>query len=270
MSKQEKSRIDIIKSIKTPLNFFVVVVLIVEGYLSAILISGDISENDTSIIIYSMIVLIFLTVATVGFIAYKKPHSLGDPNVLPYKLEKNKIESLGIVDIFSGRSVTIEEEYSKRLEKMTQHLDIIGFGLSHFRKDYGKHFIELAGKAKVRILLLNPEFHICDDLSISDIRDKEENQEIGTIRSQVIDFIKDYKKLKKELNNNNFEVKLYNSLPTINIFRIDNEMFIGPYLVNRDSRRTITIIAKSEGELFKQHLEHFNELWDEYSIEISE
>ena len=195
---------------------------------------------------------------------------MGDSNGLPYQSENNKIESAGIVDIFSGRSVTIEDEYSKRLEKMTRNLDILGFGLSHFRKDYGKHFIELAGKAKVRILLLNPEFHKCDGFSISDIRDKEENQDIGTIRSQVTDFIKDYKKLKDELKSNKFEVRLYNSLPASNIFRIDNEMFIGPYLVNRDSRRTITIIAKSEGELFKQHLEHFNELWDEYSIEIRE
>lgn len=239
--------------------------LIAEGPLYAVLLSGNISDKDRSIIIYAMIAVIFLTVIVFAIITYKKPHSLVAPNA-----PSSEIECAGIVDIFSGRSVTIEDEYSKRLEKMKQNLDIIGFGLSHFRKDYGKHFLELAGKAKVRILLLNPEFHNCKGLSISDIRDIEENQEIGTIRSQVADFIKDYKKFKKELKSDNFEVRLYNSLPTINIFRIDNEMFIGPYLVNRDSRRTFTILAKSEGELFQQHLEHFNELWEKYSQKISE
>ena len=85
----------------------------------------------------------------------------------------------------------------------------------------------MAGKAKVRILLLNPDFPEYEKYSISDIRDEEEGQTKGTIRSQVEEFISDYKQMKNELKNDNFEVRLYNSLPTVNIFNIEKASF--PY-----------------------------------------
>ena len=204
------------------------------------------------------------------FILIKRPNLLKDSHAKSESTDaiEKKADEWGIIDIFSGRSVTIEDEYNKRLSVMKKELNILGFGLSHFRKDFSKSFIEMAGKAKVRILLLNPDFPEYEKYSISDIRDEEEGQTKGTIRSQVEEFISDYKQMKNELKNDNFEVRLYNSLPTVNIFNIDHEMFVGPYFMNRDSRRTMTILIDSKGDMFEQHIEHFNEIWNNYSDKI--
>ncbi|WP_156158869.1 hypothetical protein [Methanosarcina siciliae] len=273
MSAEKERKADILQHIKKPIHIFSLVFLIPEGLLTLMILLGNLSESDKSRIILSMILLTFVAFISFIFVLYKKPQVFENSNVssqLSTKEETSYLKSAGLVNVFSSRSVSIEVEYSKRLEKMSKNLDVIGFGLSHFRRDYGKKFIELSGKGKVRILLIDPEFHLNEGKSISDLRDIEENQDIGSIRSQVKDFIRDYKKLKEILNSDNFEVRVYNCLPSVNIFRIDNEMFIGPYLINRDSRRTVTVLVNSTGELFEQHMEHFEEIWNNYSRKIDE
>lgn len=271
---EREKKAAVLRSIKTPLHVLSLMFLIPEGLLALMIILGNVSENDKSRIILSMIGLLFFSAIFFAFIFYKKPQLFHNQNIsLPQSANEEISDNLklaGLVDIFPSRSVSIEKEYSKRLDKMSKNLDIIGFGLSHFRRDYGSKFLELAGKGKVRILLINPEFHMSKRKSISDIRDIEENQNSGSIRLQVSDFIKDYMKLKKKLDSDDFEVRIYNCLPTVNIFRIDDEMFIGPYLMNRDSRKTATLLVNSTGELFKQHINHFEEVWNNYSEKIDE
>ena len=252
------------------LRFLIYFVAVMDFLLLVLIGVGNIPPTTQSNLAYIFGASIILPVLIYAFMVIKRPDLLKDSHANSENINdiEKKVDEWGIIDIFSGRSVTIEDEYDKRLKVMKKELDILGFGLSHFRKDYNKSFIEIAGKAKVRILLLNPDFPEYEKYSISDIRDEEEGQTKGTIRSQVEEFISDYKKMKKELKNDKFEVRLYNSLPTVNIFKIDNEMFVGPYLMDRDSRRTITILIDSKGDMFEQHLEHFDEIWDNYSDKI--
>ena len=237
--------------------------------LLAIIGFGNIPTTTQSNLAYIFGASIILPILIYGYMAIKQPYLLKDSHSNSEDIHGigKKADEWGIIDIFLGRSVTIEDEYNKRLSVMKKELNILGFGLSHFRKDFSKSFIEIAGKAKVRILLLNPDFPEYETFSISDIRDEEEGQTKGTIRSQVEEFISDYKKMKKELKNERFEVRLYNSLPTVNIFNIDNEMFVGSYFMNRDSRRTMTILI-AKGDMFEQHIEHFDEIWNNYSDKI--
>jgi hypothetical protein len=69
---------------------------------------------------------------------------------------KDKLDLLsiaGLQRIFPTRSVSIRDEYHSRL-RSAKEVDILGFGLSSFREDYGSKFAELSLKTSFRILLL--------------------------------------------------------------------------------------------------------------------
>jgi hypothetical protein len=57
------------------------------------------------------------------------------------------------------------------------------------------------------------------------------------------------------------EIRLYRALPLINIFRIDDDLFWGPYLLEDQSRNYPTLLVRSPGWLFQRLEQHFEMLW---------
>jgi hypothetical protein len=160
----------------------------------------------------------------------------------------------GLSRIFPARSVVIKEEYDQRIREAI-YIDMIGFGLSTFRQDYGDVFGDWT-KKRVRILVLDPNFPQ-PDKSYAAQRDREERNEDGRIAAEISEFIKMTGPLIKE---GRFEVKIMRALPSINYFRLDNEIFWGPYLVGGPSRNTPTLLI-AEGYLFNALSSHFEALW---------
>jgi 2-polyprenyl-3-methyl-5-hydroxy-6-metoxy-1,4-benzoquinol methylase len=80
---KKSERIGIIKTVETPLGFFVLVVLIVEAVFG--IVAGFSKESLQSIIIVSMICLIFSLIAIVAFLAYARPEALKGLRALPYQ-----------------------------------------------------------------------------------------------------------------------------------------------------------------------------------------
>jgi hypothetical protein len=169
-----------------------------------------------------------------------------------------RIDDIGVADVFSERSVGIRSEYNARLNAVARNIDILGFGLQHLRQDYRDQFPAWAGAAQVRILLIDP------DSPYANTRDVEEGEAPGSIAQQVRDFLTVTTALRQQ-NPSRFQVRLYTALPSINMFRIDDEMFFGPYLLSRPSRLTPTFLLR-RGKLFNDLLDHFEHLWsDDFS-----
>lgn len=174
---------------------------------------------------------------------------------------KSRIEALttaGLVKIFSGRSVLIRDEYHKRLAH-ARHIDLVGFGLSAFREDYINDFVGWSHRADVRILLIDPDFPTSEH-SLADQRDREENNTVGQIRSDVQAFERAVSNL-SGLNKKRFKLHRVRAIPAINMFRIDDDVFWGPYLMNQQSRNTPTLLAVRGGFLFDMLEKHFEALW---------
>jgi len=74
IKNNQSNRFDIIKTVKTPLGFFTLVVLIVECLLG--LVSKMTQGQIQSFLIVSMVILIFLLVAIVAGFAFFKPEAL--------------------------------------------------------------------------------------------------------------------------------------------------------------------------------------------------
>jgi hypothetical protein len=63
-----------------------------------------------------------------------------------------------------------------------------------------------------------------------------------------------------------FQIRLAITLPSINMFRIDDEIFWGPYLISsshygRTSRNLPTMIVRRPGYMYDRLLDHFDEIW---------
>lgn len=160
----------------------------------------------------------------------------------------------GLINAFNARSVVIREEYASRIRDATE-IDMIGFGLAAFRQDYGGVFTDWK-KKKVRILLLDPDFPN-KDASFAVQRDREEKNEPGRISGEVNQFINDVREICKE---GVFEVRLMRALPSVNYFRLDQDIFWGPYLINGPSRNSPTFLVRG-GYLAEALKSHFNALW---------
>lgn len=179
-----------------------------------------------------------------------------------YILEmKNKF---GLLRVFEQRAIPIRDEYESRLQIAEESIDILGFGLQSLRQDYHLHFSEWAARARVRILLLDPEFP-APEYSVASQRDEEEGDDRGTIAKEVRRFVDACADLLR--TSQRFEVRLYRCLPMVNIFRIDRSLFWGPYLLLEVSRNCPTLLTQEGGILFDKLSAHFEQIWqsDVYS-----
>lgn len=179
------------------------------------------------------------------------------------------IKSLGLVAAFDKRSIAIGSEYDNRLLKARKTIDVMGFSLTALLDDKGDEFEKWAKHASVRILLIDPNFP--QRRPFANIRDYEERNTVGTIKRGVERFVEATRPLWTSPDIN-FEVRLSTVLPSINMFRIDDELFWGPYLLDSTSKTTPlhsrnlpTMIVNSDGLMFPRLVEHFEAIWNDPS-----
>lgn len=169
------------------------------------------------------------------------------------------ITEAGIASVFRHRSVRIKEQYDVRLHR-AKRIDLIGLGLSSFRDDYKRDFAEWSRRAKIRILLIDPEFPTKAQ-SLADFRDLEEGGSKGEIRADVEAFEAEVRG-NADIDQTRFQIRRMRSIPAINLLRIDDEIFWGPYLMAERSRNTPTLLVSRGGFMFGDLERHFEATWD--------
>lgn len=97
---RDGARAGLVRSVQTPLGFFVLVVLVVEAILGVVV--GATTGFDRSVTIAGMLIIIAGLIATVAFLAYYRPEALrGDrpPATSPSELLPEGSESVETVEI---------------------------------------------------------------------------------------------------------------------------------------------------------------------------
>lgn len=174
------------------------------------------------------------------------------------------LDEFGILNAFEHRGVAIKPEYDEFLRDAEEGIDILAFGLKHLLEDYESEFAAWATRCRVRFLLLDPHSPGTPKYKHADARDREEGNTEGSTANDVLTFLARTATLRMQMPDR-FQVRLYNTLPSVNIFRIDNHMFFGPYLLKKPSRNTPTLLLR-RGLLYDRLRLHFDDLWsDEYS-----
>jgi hypothetical protein len=175
-----------------------------------------------------------------------------------HKLTKNKLTATYVTR-------DLKEEYSALLNSASKKIDVLGLGLNKFREDNGEIVKQkcLQG-VQVRFLVIDPE---SDSFKM---RNLEEGDKMGeTIRApqeKLLEYVADTNQaVATKAAGKKIQIKYYKSSPTTMIFRIDDVMFVGPYLHKRVSRNTCTFKLE-KGELFSQYEDHFEKLWNDLTI----
>jgi len=169
------------------------------------------------------------------------------------------IRQFGLERIYDRRAAQIRSEYASRLASASSAIDILGFGLKDFRRDYVAELGAMSARAKVRILLMDP------DADLPQRRDIEEGQSTGTIASEIKEFLTQFSQHYGTAATPTLELRLFTCLPSVNVFRIDNELFWGPYFIGRASGNTFTLRARRGFPMYEQLLSHFEEIWLHHS-----
>jgi hypothetical protein len=172
-------------------------------------------------------------------------------NIQETEQEKfDNIFTAGLDSVYPKRDL---DRYDELIKKLSYCIDVTGYSLRGFFESFRDIVIEKLkrdSRIKVRILVVDP------DSVFSKEREKIEGHPEGTFKDSV-QTVKSY----FSKYSNNIEIRKINFQLPCMIFRIDNVMFIGPYLFQRPSKSTVTFELNRNGWLFEMFEKEFDNLW---------
>ena len=156
----------------------------------------------------------------------------------------NVLFDIGITHVYKKRYL---DKYDQLINQATEMIDVTGYSLRGFFQSYRSEIINKIEKNpnfKLRILLVDPRSIFSKE------KEKEKNGEYrGVFHANICTLYGYFKNY-----SSNIEIKLIPSGLSSMIFRIDDKMFIGPYMYKRDSKSTVTFEVTVEGWMFRQYI----------------
>ena len=163
-------------------------------------------------------------------------------------------------------------------------IGIIAIIISFIVKDTGKVFSTINGIG-VSLLLSgilgvfmnvlfsrkDEKYKVCEEWKIKNIyflnpdnpiltmRDQAEGKPEGYTKKSIMELRTFFKKtsIRKKV-----KIKYHNDLPLDLYFRVDNHVFVGPYLFGKDSQQMITYEFEKGGKGFDYYTNYFDSLWN--------
>lgn len=187
------------------------------------------------------------------------------------------IDASAGIHLFGGRSDVYFRIYDQAIERTDKQMDIFSLKLGRFRDKWSERLMQIAQTAKIRIALLDPSFPFPDEgYSVASLREKEEKATRGVVRRDVHSWRTVLDDYHSRISSGKLtispgagiEVRLYNTLPTVNLFRVDGQFFVGPYLLDVEDAHTPTFLVQEStgkgslgGDLFAAYARHFEAAW---------
>ena len=222
-----------------PYAIIVSLALVIIGIILTIL-PYSISVNIGCSLIASGIVLFFTTI----LIDHRKDYMVWNE----WKLEK----------IFKTRAEKNKDSDPKLENHNIKQLDGICFGLKSFRSNRTKDMLTCLQRGmNVRLLVMNPE----SDFIVQ--REEEESAAQGSISKSIIDLLKWANDLNKQSKKGKIKIKFYNAMTLDFYWRMDDDLYIGPYMLNMESQQTITYKYIKGGRGFQLYSDYFETLWND-------
>ncbi len=170
-----------------------------------------------------------------------------------YEIARDIYENWGLLGVYPNRED--KDLYGSLLKECKKRLDIQATTLSRFYTDFHEQLIELGKKGvKMQFLLLDPDSDQC--------KHREDEVKGYAEYTGLPEKIKKSTQLLRDLNIDDLKIRYY-SHPPSNYFRIDDKVFVGPYLLDVSSRNTVTLLAEINKPLANQYRHHFEKLWEQ-------
>jgi len=174
------------------------------------------------------------------------------------------VNAWGLSSIYETRAKMNED--TNKLLLSAKELDIAVFGAKGLINYQGEVLKKrLKEGMKMRILIPNK------DSAFIEQREKDENAANGEITKSINDLHNWVILTKKELNlsEDSLLIKQYNCLPIESIMRIDNDIFVGPFMVKKISQLTIGYRYHQGGKGYDYYQKYYNSIWDDDNISCS-
>ena len=173
--------------------------------------------------------------------------------------QENPLEKWGLEKIYETRAEK-NQESDPELDKAKVQIDAVAFGLKAFRSRSTKKVEKVLKRGvNIRILTMNPDEN---NLFLKQ-REVEEQETNG----QILNSIRQLGRWANQLNSRNYagkvHVKGYKCMTLDFYWRVDDEIYIGPYWYHYGSQQTITYKFKKGKKGFDIYSEYFEDLWED-------
>lgn len=170
-------------------------------------------------------------------------------------LVSNDIDDWKITKIFDRRSDK-NKESDPLLSDLKETLDGIAFGLKKWRTNNSTEILNALNRGvNIRLITMNP-----DSPHVQERANEEgQNENLANSINDLIEFAKD---MNSRSTSGKFEVKGYDCMTLGFYWRMDDFMYVGPYLYKKDSSDTITFKFVNGGKGFEYYRKYFDSLWN--------
>ena len=170
--------------------------------------------------------------------------------------KKAELDKWGLTKIYKTRQ-TKGNETDPLIRKIKYKFDIVAFGLRSLRDRNSKDLEDVLKRGiNIRIITMDPE----SDLIAQ--REMEEGAGNGHIKKSIEDLIKWAKKLNDEDLGGKILIKGYKCMTLDFYYRMDREIYVGPYWFGIESQQTITFRFEEGKEGFSTYENYFEKLWN--------
>lgn len=178
-------------------------------------------------------------------------------------VERQKVSELDdwkIEKIYSTRAER-NAEADPNIENARYCIDGIAFGLSTFRNMYGKKIEHCLKKGvHIRLLTMDP------DGQFISFREQEEEAAPGGIKNTITEMVKWADSLNQNSKKGRIVIKAYNSMTLDYYWRVDDDLYVGPYWYGYKSSDTITYKFVAGGRGFQHYGDYFEKLWEDQDL----
>lgn len=171
------------------------------------------------------------------------------------RIKENPLDPWGIKKIYQTRA-KMNEDCSNSMNKAKYQVDVIAFGLKSYRTSQDRLTRKLLQKGvNFRIITMNPSSEFVLQ------REREEKENEGQIKNTISQLVKWANTLNSQSGNGKIIIKGYSCMTLDFYWRVDNDMYIGPYWYGRNSQQTISY-KYNDGIAFDLYSDYFDELWN--------
>lgn len=143
-----------------------------------------------------------------------------------------------------------------KLPALKDRLDGVAFGLKTFRDRESKQLEDcLRRGVMIRLVTMDPE-----SPNVAQ-REKEENEVKGQIRKTILDLVAWADELNRHEYKGKIIVKGYSCMTLDFYWRMDDELYFGPYWLSESSKQTVTYKYERGGKGFERYSAYFDRVW---------
>lgn len=182
-----------------------------------------------------------------------------DTFLVDAKIDRS-IDRWGLDKIYDTRADK-NKDSDPKLNLLKYRLDGIAFGLKSFRTGHrGEVEDALKRGVIIRILTMNPDSKFVNQ------REKEEKEQQGQIKNTINQLVTWANELNEKGYTGKIYIKGYDCMTLDFYWRMDGEIYIGPYWYGYPSQQTITYKFNEGEKGFEVYSKYFHDLWNDKSL----